>query len=228
MIRLIPVGFLDIREAAERLAIALYSGIPEPRAVLRNRQAGYDVTDGQARDHAIAELWAAVDRSAVQAFLLGTKGEPFRMPPAMSEGVPSLRSPRGGDLTFLRPRNPYYRQIVALFGTDLSSISVAFMKIDVDKLARNLVRRRRRKNVNSNEKKRGRPSRSPELKKIISSLVDQGRWSAVEPVKALTQKVNRVSKGAEPFSEDSVERAVKQLHDETSDRRFGRIRKRES
>ena len=49
MNRIIPDSFVTTRQAAERLALAKYSGVPD-RAVVRNlRELGLDVADGAGR-----------------------------------------------------------------------------------------------------------------------------------------------------------------------------------
>src|SRR5216684_111385 len=104
--RLIPDGFLTIRQAAERLVVAMYSGVPD-RAVVQNlRESGLDVADGPPLDDAVSEVWVAVDKGKINLFLAGARRKvPLKCSSEMSKGIPLFRSPRGGDLSFLRPAN---------------------------------------------------------------------------------------------------------------------------
>ena len=78
--RLVPDGFLTIREAAERLAVGLYSGEPDPLLVEQHKKSGFDVADGAAIDEAIATLWKAVDKGDLQAFVVGpTNPNPLKL-----------------------------------------------------------------------------------------------------------------------------------------------------
>jgi len=143
----------------------------------------------------------------------------------MSKGIPGLRNPRGGGFSLLRHRNPYRPQIVEWFGSDLSTIAIVFREQDVTKLARTLLRAQRRQLASATSKKLGRPSRQEEAKVIILQLVEERRWSATQPLKALTQAVNRRAKCPNPISEDTVARALVDLHQKTGDRRFERLRR---
>src|SRR5882757_9451772 len=146
MSRLIPDGFLTIRQAAERLVVALYSGVPDRSVVKKVRELGLDVADGAALDHAVSEIWAAVDRRKLNLFLVGARRDaPLKFSAEMSKGIPLLRSPRGADFNFLRPANPLYPQFVEWFGSDLSTVTVVFREQEIEELARVLLRARRRR-----------------------------------------------------------------------------------
>jgi hypothetical protein len=227
MSRLIPEGFLTIRQAAEELAVAIYSGEPERAEVKRLRETEGDVADGVAIAAAISQLWSAADRGKIQAFVVGpTGGVPLKLTTAMSKGIPHLRSPRGGTLHLLRPSNPYHKQFAEWFGPDLSTVSVVFRGPEVTKLARTLLRARRRRAASAAAKSVGRPSRKLEVKTLIPKLVDQGRWSPTQSIKALTKEVNRAGKWSKNVSDDTVGRALDQLHAETADRRFERVHRK--
>jgi hypothetical protein len=226
MSRLIPDGFLTIRQAAERLAVALYSGVPDRAIVQESRELGLDVTDGAALDDAVSEIWAAVDKSMLNLLLIGaTRKLPLKCSPQMSKEIPLFRSPRGGDLSFFRPANPYHRQFVEWFGPNLSTVTAVFQEEQIEKLARTLLRARRRRSKSAGPKQVGRPSRLAEAKEIIRRIIDAQRWSSTRSMKALTKEVNRQSKLASPFSEDTVVRAIDELHAESRDRRFERVRR---
>lgn len=71
MTQLTPEGFLSIREAADRLAIAMYAGEPDRAIVKKIRETEGSVADGKATDDAIAKLWSAVEESKIEASWLG-------------------------------------------------------------------------------------------------------------------------------------------------------------
>ncbi len=204
----------------------MYSGVPDRAVVQEARELGLDVADGAALDDAVSEIWAAVDKSVLNLFLTGARRRaPVKCSSQMSQGIPLFRSPRGGDLSFLRPTNPYHRQFIRWFGRDLSTVTAVFREEEVAKLARALLRKRRRRTRSVGAKQVGRPSRMAKAKEIIRHTIDEQRWSSTQSMKALTREVNRRSKSAKPFSEDSVLRALDQLYAESGDRRFERVRR---
>ena len=103
------------------------------------REGGIDVADGGAIDEASVELWRGVDRAKVEVLACGANGQRFRMDVGLTEQVPFLRSPRGGDFTFSRPGTSAHDKLVAQFGPNLGSVSLAFSKRDVEKWARSPV-----------------------------------------------------------------------------------------
>jgi hypothetical protein len=226
MSRLIPEGFLTIRQAAERLAVAMYSGVPDGHIVEKLRKSGLDVADGAAIEHAIDELWSAVDERKIRTFVLGaTRRSPLKLSPEMSKGIPILRSPRGGDLYFLRPGSSLHTQFVSWFGPDLCTIMVVFKEVEIRKLARTLLRARRRREALKVGKKVGRPSRRAEAEPVIREMIDQGHWSPTQSVKALTSLVNRRGSWINPLSDDTVRLVLDELHKKTGDRRFERLQR---
>ena len=222
MNRIIPDGFLTPRQAAEELAAAMYSGLPDRPAVLEAREAGFDVYDGAARDEAFSQLWKANADKKIVAFLISpSRKKPFKLPPAVSEAIVGVQYSSVGDLSFLRQSNRYYHEIVAWMGRDLSVVSIVFKEGAIKRLARQLLRRRRKSA--SGHKTAGRPSRRSEVQSSIRTIVDLGKWHSTESLKALTVQVNRVGKWPKPISEDTVGRCLQELHDTTKDRRYERM-----
>ena len=56
MTTVLPIGYVTLLEAAEMLQRAMYAGVPDSARVTELRQRGLGVSDGAARDRAIAEL----------------------------------------------------------------------------------------------------------------------------------------------------------------------------
>lgn len=224
---LIPDGFLTLPQAADPLAVALYGGIPDRDAVRLLRERGYDLADGAAFDKAIRALWEAVDRGNLKAFAIGPKGKGLLSLPAdVSKGIPILRSPRGGTLSFLRPRSPHFKAFVEWFGPDLSNVSVVFREAEIIRLARSLLQARRRKEATVGKGQRGRPSRQVGVKKVIREVVDRKKWSSTQSIKALTREVNRWGEWMDTVSDETVQRALETIYKETKDRRFERPARR--
>jgi hypothetical protein len=69
--QLIPDGFLTIRDAAEKVAAAMYAGVPDRSSVMQFREQGFDVADGAAIDDATktiaSKLAAKIGEPAVAA-----------------------------------------------------------------------------------------------------------------------------------------------------------------
>jgi hypothetical protein len=190
------------------------------------RVSGHHVADGVAIDAAISQLWKAVDRGKLQPFVVGPGRRPrLKLSPEMSTGIPVLRTPRGQDFHFLRPGNRYHKQLVDWFGPDLSRVLVVFREVEVTKLARGLLGARRRRE-RSGGKKKGRPSRRAEVEALIRDLIDERRWSPTQLIKTLSSLVNRRAKWDKLVSDDTVARCLDDLHADTGDRRFERVRRR--
>jgi hypothetical protein len=227
MSELVQTGYLSRLEAVDVIVRSLASGSPDQPHVTRLREKGIDAADGAAIDEAIAGLWRGVDRGKVEVFACGAKGRRFRMDVGLTEQVPFLRSPRGGGFTFSRPGTSAHDKLVAQFGPNLGSVSLAFSKRDVEKWARSLLRKRRRESASDVSKGRiGRPSRQALVMPVIRKLLDEKVWNATMSLKTLAHQVNRYVDTDKPISEETVTRALDQLYEETGDRQFQRIHRR--
>ena len=227
MSELVPMGYLSRLEAVDVIVRSLVAGTPDRPHVTKLREGGTDVADGGAIDEASVELWRGVDRAKVEVLACGANGQRFRMDVGLTEQVPFLRSPRGGDFTFSRPGTSAHDKLVAQFGPNLGSVSLAFSKRDVEKWARSLLRKRRRQSASVVGKRRtGRPSRQALAMPVIRKLLDEKEWNATMSLKMLAQKVNRYVDKDKPISEQTVNRALDQLYEETGDRQFQRIHRR--
>ncbi len=226
MTAVLPIGYLTILEAAELLLPAMYAGVPDLPVVSQLRKVGLDVRDGQARDRAIAEIWKAVDAGTLRVQAIG--GRPRRivtLSPELTKSIPTLRSPRGRGFTSLRQSNPAYHQLASWFGPLLHTAALAFRETEVQKLARRLMRARRiAQKPDGQQSRRGRPALISIVQLVISDLVARRKWNPTMGMKALTREVNRA--GKQRVSPDTVIRAIDQLHDQTKDRRFERVRHR--
>jgi hypothetical protein len=226
MAHLIPDGFLTLKQAANKLAVALFAGVPDRSVIEQHKKSGFDVADGAAVEQAISEIWAALDRGKLGAFVVGPRHpSPLRISARMSEGIPLLRSLRGGDFSFLRPRNPYYGQFIERFGRDLTSVLVVLRASEVTSMARSLLGARRRRTPSVRTRNAGRPSRRGEVKREIRAVIDKRQWSPLQSLKALTKTVNVRARWLTPVSDETVARALHELHGETGDRRFERLRR---
>jgi hypothetical protein len=227
MSRLIPDGFLTIRQAAEQLAVAMYSGVPDRPIVKQLREkSGFDVADGQAIEDANSKIWAAVDRRTLQTFAVGAKHQtPLKLSAAMSKEIPGLRSSRGGNFGLLRHSNRNHHQFAEWFGRDLTKVSVVFREAEITQLARTLLRTRRRKAMSAGTTKVGRPSHKIEVKRIIREVIGARKWNPTQSMKKLTQRVNSKGTWLHPLSDDTVARGLDELYSETGDRQFQRVRR---
>jgi hypothetical protein len=226
MTAVLPNGYLTILQAAELLLPAMYAGEPDIPIVTRLRNEGFDVGDGRAKDQAIAEIWKAVDGGTLRAMAIGGRRRRIvRLDPEFTKGIPTLRSPRGRGFTSLRQSNPAYHQLASWFGPLLHTAALAFREMEVQKLARRLMRvRRKAQKPEGQMRSRGRPSRIAIVQPAIRTLVVQGKWNPPRGMKALTREVNRLEKYPKNVSQDTVTRALDLLHEETGDRRFERVR----
>jgi hypothetical protein len=226
MSAVLPNGYVTILEAADLLSRAMYAGVPDLSVVSRLRKAGLNVRDGQARDRAIAEIWKAVDDVRLRTMAIG--GRPrriVRLDPELTKSIPGLRSPRGRGFTSLRQSNPNYHQLASWFGSLLPAAVPMFREIEVQKLARRLMRARRTApKADGKKNSRGRPSRTG-VQPVIRDLVAKRKWNPTMAMKALTREVNRIGKWSQHVSQDTVTRTLDLLHEQTNDRRFERIRR---
>jgi hypothetical protein len=223
----IPIGYVGILDAAWMLQPAMYAGTPDAPAVATLRQKDMNAGDRQALHRAVDELWKGVDAGTLRAMAIG--GRPrriVRLDPELTKAIPTLRSPRGRGFTSLRQSNPAYHELAWWFGPDLSRVVLAFRETEVRRLADKLVRARRTASRSHGRKKaRGRPSRQQMILATLQGLIESGKGSPLNGIKALTHLVNRKGKWQPPVSEETVTRALDWLYQETRDRRFQRIRK---
>jgi hypothetical protein len=227
MTAVLPIGYVTILEAAEMLQPTMYAGVPDMPIVTRLRQEGIEVNDGPAIDRAIAELWKAVDKGTLRCVAIG--GRPRRivkLDAQFTKGVPGLRNPRGRGFTLLRQSNPAYHQLATWFGPLSHEATLAFRAKEVQALARKLMRARRtRQRTDGQKRPLGRSSRIDVVKPVIRDVIERGKWNSTKALKALSRDVNRAGKWPQPMSEDTVTRALDLLYEQTSDRRFKRVRR---
>jgi len=227
MTTVLPIGYVTLLEAAEMLQPAMHAGLPDSSRVAEFRQKGLAVSDGPARDRAIAELWKAVDKDSLRSWAIG--GSPrriVRLDAHFTKSVPLLRSPRGRGLTFLRPSNPAFHELSRAFGGPFHGATLIFQASDVQKLGRRLMRTRRTaRRADGQKKGRGRPSLIATVQSVIRDVTNRKKWDATMSMKALTREVNRAGRGQQPASQDTVTRALDGLFEQSGDRRFERVRK---
>jgi hypothetical protein len=222
----LPHGYVTILEAAGLLSRAMYAGVPDRPVISQLRKQGFIVVDGQARDRAIAEIWKAVDETRLRTLAIGGRPRQIvRLDSDLTKSIPGLRDYRGRGFTLLRQSNHNYHQLASWFGSLLPTAVLAFQEIEVQKLARRLMRKRRTtRKADGQKSSRGRPSRMAIVQPVIRDLVAQRKWNPTMAMKALTRDVNRVGKWAQDVSQDTVTRALDQLHEQANDRRFQRVR----
>jgi hypothetical protein len=223
---MIPINYLSRQEAAAIIAAAKFAGMPDQPAVTEARLNGIDAVDGGAIDKAIAEIWRAVDKDALDVYAHGPGDRWFRMSGSETDDVPLLRSPRGGGFTFLRPGNPFHEKLTSQFGPRLNLVSLIFSKLQVEKLAR-LVRRRRRRviAIGATNRKSGRPGVQDQIRPIVRQLIEADQWNPTKTLKDLATSVWRSGKMDSPPSEDTVTRVLDALYEDTKERRFERVRR---
>jgi hypothetical protein len=225
MSRMIPDGLMTGTQAAERLAVALYSGVADREVVKHYRDEAYDVADGEAIDDAFSELWTAVDAGKVQPLAIGPRGKgPLKLSASMTREIPLLRCPRVGNFNFLRPNNQNFRHFCEWFGRNLSNVTLVFRETEIKRLARILLRtRRRREGSPPGARPRGRPRLQKDVQTVIAEIIHRGRWQPSQSLKTLTILVNRKGNWPKLVSDDTVRRALAALFVETEDRRFDRV-----
>jgi hypothetical protein len=225
MSTVLPIGYVTMLEAAEMLQVAMHAGLPDTARMAELRRRGLEVSDGPARDRAIAELWKAVDKHILRSMAIG--GSPrriVRLDAYFTRSVPTLRSPRGRGLTFLRPSNPAFHELGRVFGGSFHDATLIFRATDVQKLGRRLMRARRTaRKADGHTKGRGRPSIIGPVQSVIRDVINRRKWDATMSMKALTREVNRGGRWPKPISQDSVMRAIDGLFQETGERQFQRI-----
>jgi hypothetical protein len=195
MITVLPIGYVTILEAADMLQPAMHAGVSDSSMVTKLRQEGLEVNDGSARDRAITELWKAVDKGTLRSMAIG--GSPrrvIRLDARFTQSAPTLRSPRGRGFTFLRPSNPAFHELSAVFGNSFHAVTLVFRETEMQKLAGRLMRRRRTAQRADGRNGRGRPSFIATVQRSIKDVVDRRKWNATMTMKALTREVNRSGK----------------------------------
>src|SRR5258706_13227719 len=175
---IVPVEYVTILQAAELLKPSIFGGAPDRPAVLRVRQMGFVVSDGEATERAIAEIWKAVDSGAIQPFANGGKSrKPVKLSSEMTK-IPMMRSASGRGFTFVRQSHPAFHQLATWFGRNLSNVTLLFKESEIRKLASTLRRARRGKLRSDGKiKEAGRPSRQLAVQAVIRDIVEAGKWN---------------------------------------------------
>jgi len=220
---IVPVGYLTLLQAADALAVVMFGGEPDLPVVGKLRAHGIDMSDGDARSRAIAEIWSAVDEGHLRATAIGgTPRRLVKLDAELTESIPGLRSARGRGFSLLRPAHPAFRQLFDWFGRDFADVVLAFREVEIRKLGHRLARSRRAKLRRKvlPRKRVGRPALQARVEAVIVKCVESGKWSPPQTIKALTREANRLGSWTTPVSEDTVARALKALFGKTGDRRF--------
>src|SRR5258708_39999362 len=102
-------------------------GTSDRPTVTSLRQKGIAVTDGAAKDDAIAQLWSAVDDGGVTPMaVVGPRRRVIKLDPDLTK-IPALRDPRGRGFTYLRPSNPAFSELAAYCGGWILKIIARFI-----------------------------------------------------------------------------------------------------
>ena len=206
---------------------AMHAGVPDASRVTELRRRGLAVSEGPARDRAIAELWKAVDQDVLRSMAIG--GSPrriARLDAHFTKSVPGLRSPRGRGLTFLRPSTPAFHELSEAFGGPFHTAGLIFRATEVQQLARRLMRARRTaRRADGHKKGRGRPSLIATVQSVIRDVINRRKWDPTMTMKALTREVNRAGKWQQWASQDTVRRALDGLFEQSGERQFERVHK---
>src|SRR5258708_20323160 len=111
-------------------------GTSDRPTVTSLRQKGIAVTDGAAKDDAIAQLWSAVDDGGVTPMaVVGPRRRVIKLDPDLTK-IPVLRDPRGRGFTYLRPSNPAFSELAAYCGGELSNFFLMFPQSAIPRLSR--------------------------------------------------------------------------------------------
>jgi hypothetical protein len=222
MSAILPIGYVNLVEAAQAVEHALFAGEPNRLEVIQARVTlGHDVGDGAASAKAITAIWEAVDEGALRLVAIG--GRPRKIIKLDSDftlGVPLLR--RVWSFTYLRPSHREWKQVTAWFGTDLSDVALAIRETELHALAQRLGRGRRRKGLRKADTKAGRPSDQQSVQRAIEDIIKRKQWSTKRAIKELTLLVNRSQGMRKSVSQDTVGRALDSLFENTRDRRYAR------
>src|SRR5687768_12837388 len=182
-----PPGYISFREAAADLEAALFMGTPERPAVVRVRKKiGFDVGDRKSQQEAVDCLWAAVDRGRVP--LVGVGGPRrsiLQLPSKITKSIPLMRNPSVCDFSYLRPSHKHHGMLFAWFGVNPAKVQLAVRETDVSKLAKHILRTRRRLNSQGRTSRAGRPSLQIKCQPAVKEIIEGGKWQNTESVKKL-------------------------------------------
>jgi len=218
----LPSGYVGLRDAALLIEHALFVGRPEnPHVLLKLREQGLSVREGESSVIATQELWRGVDGGKLHVFAI-TPSCITSFPAAMTDEIPLLR--RVGSLSYLRPQHRRYQQFVDWFGPNLTQCALAVRREEAEQLARAALCERRKASAGS--ERRGRPSLFRTVAPVVKDLVETRKWNPTMSQKALAHQVNYKLPPGTFASDDTVTRVLDQLYGETGDRRFARMHRR--
>ena len=177
---ILPIGYVTILQAVDILLPSMFAGVRDREIVKRVRQMEMDVSDGSARNEAIAEIWKAVDEGTVTAMAVKGQSQQIRkLTSAITKAIPALRSPAGRGFTLARPSNPAFQDLTDWFGLDISRITLIFEEAEIKKLGSRLRRTRRRKSSSDGQEQHGL-YRQNTVQPIIREIVGSGKWNPLE------------------------------------------------
>ncbi len=231
-----PAGYTRLREAIFAAALIQYAGLDAHEAV-RKAQKEHRLKTWLTReqlDEVTKAFWDDIDRERISVYVEHTAGAGlFRVDPELFEDVPMVRRYSVSSLRYLWPKHSLYTELEDKYpsgpGQSLFDWRKRFRLVVADpELHRFLKRirqsRKRHASRPLSTNPPGRPSKVNEVKAVIREIVEAEKWVAIEPLKKLTNLVNR-SMGT-TVSDSTISRTLDEIYEEARDQRYNRPRKR--
>jgi hypothetical protein len=215
-----PEGYATLQDAVHAVAWIKYAGLDAHAAVIKTREAGYDVRfTVEDMEESAKKLWELIDathegRNRSPPIYIWAEqpktGRLMRIEPSKLAGVPFARAYKGLSLIYLRPTHPYFREFSACFSAPLDDVVLMLRTEDLASLARNFRRTmRRRPSRPTLAKPIGRPSSQGAIRIAILAITAQGKWHARhDSLGMLIQILGRLPYKIET-SESTVRRSLK-------------------
>jgi hypothetical protein len=187
--RIVPDGSETLQDAVHTIAWIKYAGLDANAAVIKTRDAGYDVRfTVEELEESTYKLWELIDatheaRNRSPPIYIWAEqprtGTLIRIEPAKLAGVPFARRYKVLNLIYLRANHPYFREFSGWFEPPFDDVVLMLRAEDLAHLARNFRRTmRRRPHRPTSAKPQGRPSTQGAIQNAILTITAQGKWSA--------------------------------------------------
>jgi len=228
MARVIPDGYVTLREGIEAVAAVLQIGQPPSPEAERARAMGYPQKfDKAPLQDATHVLWRQIDAASLTVWAEhASSSVPVRIDPGLLTFF-GVRRYRLSDLSYLRPHHQLAKMLFQRFGPSWRTAQLLLNKADVERIVRSQERIRKREQRHPGSGKPiGRPSKIVIAMPVIREVVERNGWNGAEPLKKLT-KILWSAPYKLTVSSRTVARALDQLAEDTGDHRFLRLRKAE-
>lgn len=132
MARIVPEGYATLQDSVHTIAWIKYAGLDAHAAVMKTRDAGYDVRfTVEELEESTKKVWALVDAThdarnrSLPIYIWAEQpktGRLIRIEPSKLAGIPFAWPVKVLNLMYLRPNHPYFREFSGWFAPPFDDV----------------------------------------------------------------------------------------------------------